>query len=393
MKKADNFDAKQWLIENKITFQSRLNEAADIYPYRKTPEEVTLYDKIANELEGTISMVANKLGVPKSDIRISLDYLWDDMEVNKNKKKGMFVQVKADDAEWGKAWAGNALLIQTTNKEGIVIPSNPFYGISINGQKNPKVRSLYNKALDLDLEDLVASENARIADLVSDEEMKIIAPNTPVVITGKGMNESKLNEDLTSQIAALPDFETSPDTEEATLVVGNYAVVHYDQTDEGGEDMYVVWDNTRNQDEIGSYDDEPEFESADPAEVAAFLKKNESLNEVENLPTRAEMFDDFEKMAQDLKAKTGAKIRTVHFPNQFRFDVEGDMMGWWDGQFDVPIARRNPSTSTVKRAYDAVNKWVANFPAQYKDYLSWKAKGEEAFDQEVNRRRKEFFGN
>ena len=26
MKKADNFDAKQWLVENKVTFQSRLNE-------------------------------------------------------------------------------------------------------------------------------------------------------------------------------------------------------------------------------------------------------------------------------------------------------------------------------------------------------------------------------
>ena len=26
MKKADNFDTKQWLVENKITFQSRLNE-------------------------------------------------------------------------------------------------------------------------------------------------------------------------------------------------------------------------------------------------------------------------------------------------------------------------------------------------------------------------------
>jgi len=86
--------------------------------------------------------------------------------------------------------------------------------------------------------------------------------------------QSRLNEDLTSQIAALPDFETSPDTEEATLVVGKYAVVHYDESDEGGENMYVVWDNTVNQDEIGSYDDEPEFESADPAKVAAFLMKN-----------------------------------------------------------------------------------------------------------------------
>ena len=101
------------------------------------------------------------------------------------------------------------------------------------------------------------------------------------LVENKITTQSRLNEDLTSQIAALPDFETSPDTEEATLIVGNYAVVHYDESNEGGEDMYVVWDNTRDQEEIGSYDDEPEFESADPAEVAAFLKKNESLNEVE----------------------------------------------------------------------------------------------------------------
>jgi len=117
------------------------------------------------------------------------------------------------------------------------------------------------------------------------------------------------------------------------------------------------------------------------------------LNEDENLPTRAEIFDDFKKMAQDLEAKTGAKITTIRFPNTFRFHVEGDMMGWWDGQFDVSIARLNPSPLAIKRAYEDVNKWVANFPAQYKDYLSWKAKGEEAFNQEVNRRRKEYFGD
>jgi len=86
--------------------------------------------------------------------------------------------------------------------------------------------------------------------------------------------QSRLNEDLTDEIASLPNHHTAEDTEEATLVVGKYAVVHYDESDEGGEDMYVVWDNTVNQDEIGSYDDEPEFESTDPAEVAAFLMKN-----------------------------------------------------------------------------------------------------------------------
>jgi hypothetical protein len=191
MKKADNFDASKWLVENKITFQSRLNEGSDTYPFQADPETIALYDKIASKLEGTISMVASKLEIPESDIRISLNYLWDDLQGNKNKKKGMFIQVKTDDAKWDKAWTGNALIMQTTNDEGIVIPSDPFFGVYIKGNKNPKVRAIYNKALDLDLESLAASENAKIADLVSPEEMKLIAPNTPIVVTGK----SNLNED------------------------------------------------------------------------------------------------------------------------------------------------------------------------------------------------------
>jgi hypothetical protein len=32
MKKADNFDASKWLTENKITTQSRLNEALTMNP-------------------------------------------------------------------------------------------------------------------------------------------------------------------------------------------------------------------------------------------------------------------------------------------------------------------------------------------------------------------------
>ena len=180
MKKADNFDLRKFITEGTL-----LKETPETYPSQASPERKALYDKIANKLEGTISMVASKLEIPKSDIRISLDYLYDDLEDNKSKKKGMFIQVKADDAKWDKAWTGNPLIMQTTNDEGVVIPSNPFFGVSIKGNKNPKVRAIYNKALDLDLETLAASENAKIADLVSPEEMKLIAPNTPIVVTGK----------------------------------------------------------------------------------------------------------------------------------------------------------------------------------------------------------------
>jgi transcription termination factor NusB len=37
MKKADNFDAKQWLVENKVTTQSRLNE--DWLPHKDMSNE------------------------------------------------------------------------------------------------------------------------------------------------------------------------------------------------------------------------------------------------------------------------------------------------------------------------------------------------------------------
>jgi hypothetical protein len=106
------------------------------------------------------------------------------------------------------------------------------------------------------------------------KQVEEIKESVRAILKKKVQTESKLNEDLTDEIAALPNHHTAEDTAEATLVVGKYAVVRYDESDEGGEDMYVVWDNTVNQDEIGSYDDEPEFESTDPAEVAAFLMKN-----------------------------------------------------------------------------------------------------------------------
>jgi hypothetical protein len=156
-----------------------LNEKADIYPFKAESEETALYDKIANELEGTISMFADKLGISKSNIRISLGGLWD----KKSKDKGMIVQIKADDAQWKKSWTGNALIMQTQNGEGVTVSS--YYGTDIKGNKNPEVRTLYNKVLDLDLESLVSAENTKIANSLSPEELNMIAPNTPVIVTGK----------------------------------------------------------------------------------------------------------------------------------------------------------------------------------------------------------------
>jgi hypothetical protein len=49
MKKADNFDAKQWLIENKITTQSRLNEETMMIPSSLVSRYVNMKSKFGDK--------------------------------------------------------------------------------------------------------------------------------------------------------------------------------------------------------------------------------------------------------------------------------------------------------------------------------------------------------
>lgn len=44
MKKADNFDASKWLVENKITTQSRLNEEKNHFNPPSTPASIKTND-------------------------------------------------------------------------------------------------------------------------------------------------------------------------------------------------------------------------------------------------------------------------------------------------------------------------------------------------------------
>ena len=46
MKKADNFDAKQWLVENKITTQSRLTKESK-KPSIKVLKDIYYFDKLS----------------------------------------------------------------------------------------------------------------------------------------------------------------------------------------------------------------------------------------------------------------------------------------------------------------------------------------------------------
>jgi hypothetical protein len=293
MKKADNFDATKWLVENKITTQSRLNELLDTDKVKQLGKKAVEDYILKNNLDsiddikytggGTFSDKANAVFYSTSSIGEITKYTVQ-YDANYN-----LVDIKTDVIKPTND------VFKPTKIKGIKANVDGDYVtfLSKSGEYDGNIENDGTIRLEIFYPDMEEGEeeidNNNWKNILGPNHMFVkIANSTPTEVDTEGdavaitfkasdlisMNESKLNEDLTSQIAALPNHHTAENTEEATLVVGKYAVVHYDESDEGGENMYVVWDNTVNQDEIGSYDDEPEFESTDPAEVAAFLKKN-----------------------------------------------------------------------------------------------------------------------
>jgi len=65
MKKADNFNATKWLIENKSTSQSRLNEnnkeASELLSLLASPEIKKYMDRLSDTLEDADFMRVQKL--------------------------------------------------------------------------------------------------------------------------------------------------------------------------------------------------------------------------------------------------------------------------------------------------------------------------------------------
>jgi len=233
MKKADNFNASKWLVENKITFQSRLNEE-EYSSERINQRDVEIAGgEVINHNFDTIDMIDLDNGYK---VKVLTTYYFRDPGV-----KGY----SDTNSEENPMISG----VKTTliDPSGKPIKNHNFTGsgqwwMLTSGKKYfmPQIKAWWEDKI------------GRL-----------------------GLSESKLNEDLAAKIAALPDFNSAMDSEKSELIVGKYVVVRYDDSEyETGQDMYVVWDNTVNQDEIGSYDDVPEFESEDPAEVANWLKQN-----------------------------------------------------------------------------------------------------------------------
>jgi len=169
---------------------------AEVYPFfyeketnpekiKRKPKLIQLYDDVAREfLKPLINTIAQQLEISPKDIRASFDGLFRKDEEN------LSIQIKLPGNTWKKPWTGNNIIMQTENNEGIVI--NSKYGIRVEYNKQPgatlpEVQDAYD-----DLYMLIKKEkilnliNTKLSQFMAGfRDYDLIAPNTPVLYTGK----------------------------------------------------------------------------------------------------------------------------------------------------------------------------------------------------------------
>jgi hypothetical protein len=118
-----------------------------------------------------------------------------------------------------------------------------------------------------------------------------------------------------------------------------------------------------------------------------YLSEGKLLKEEENRITRKEVMANIFKMVGDLEKKLGVKIFKSNLGNLVGIDVNIHRGHLWRGSKQIWIGQKYPTSKEIEKAYSSAKEWVDNFPEHYADYLSWKEKGKEDFNQEAERRK------
>lgn len=182
-------------IQNKPTSTSSIK--ADVYPFyydkETRPEEikihqerVELYDDIAREfLKPLIDTISQQLEISPKDIRASFDGLY-----GYGASPNLSIQIKLPNDKWKKPWTGNNLIMQTESEEGIVINSKLGIKVTYDKQEGatlPEVQDAYDDLyMIIKKEKILNLINIKITQFIAGFKYQdLIAPNTPVLYTGK----------------------------------------------------------------------------------------------------------------------------------------------------------------------------------------------------------------
>ena len=172
-------------IPSPSTLYKSTGVKADLYPTEASRDRKQVYDGIAGDLlKPLVDLVSQELDIldiTPDDIRISLEGLWND-------NPSLSIQIKAPNNYWEKPWTGNNLIIQTRDKTGVII--NNKRGVKFEYDEVvdlPEVQevldNIYNLAKKKKILSLV---NIKLSQFMAGFTNKdLIAPNTPIIYTGK----------------------------------------------------------------------------------------------------------------------------------------------------------------------------------------------------------------
>ena len=100
---------------------------------------------------------------------------------------------------------------------------------------------------------------------------------------------------------------------------------------------------------------------------------------------RQEFFDELESHVQVMCDELKVKVSIIDFGTLLRFHMD-EIPGWFTGQYDVQVYRKQPSNETLVEELERFSEWFLQFPTQVKEYRRLKSKGELALLTEINRR-------
>jgi hypothetical protein len=167
---------------------------AQIYSWEASPERKLLYDKIATQTYSLLSKLAQELNYDISNFRASFDglYYGQAPDYYPPNQTSLTIQIKPSDDTWKEPWTGNALIPQNVSGEALILRSynNTTYDDS---EGNPTLSQLLPVIEEKNLIKIVSEFALKIKNSLTPEEVDLIAPNTPILVTGKLLKEITVN--------------------------------------------------------------------------------------------------------------------------------------------------------------------------------------------------------
>lgn len=168
-------------MKNKNSLKDFVDIKADLYPFKPTKSVVKYYDSMAKELSFLLDKLSKELMLPTKNMR----GVWELYTAPRVRSDiDLFIQIKKEKDIWSKAHGCNPLFMQTESKKGVVFQISGISGKNIHVKTNDilddeEIYAICKKIKQVD------SKVAEYYLKKSNFKTKLLAPNTPVMVTGR----------------------------------------------------------------------------------------------------------------------------------------------------------------------------------------------------------------